>query len=153
MLQGNAINSSDEEDGAGEQLDNAAGPGVAGGKNLKNTTVMHFKRQYKSSAAMQMKRRRAGRFGRQAGYEDDEDSFSSDEDSDEEDDDGGMAMDDEFYRYDHNRVRVKGRYDIEGQFIVVMADRDVRGRCDVAGYMLDMQGQRIRDEEMADRMR
>ena len=101
-----------------------------------------------------MKRRRAGRFGRQAGYEDDEDSFSSDEDSDEDDDDGGMAfMEDEFYRIDHNRNRVRGRYDIDGQFIVVMADRDVRGRCDPAGYMLDLQGQRIRDEEMADRMR
>ena len=99
-----------------------------------------------------MKRRRAGRFGRQAGYEDGEDSFSSDEDSDEDDDDEGTAREDEFWCYDSNRIRVKGRYDIDGQFIVAMADRDVRGRCDVAGYLLDVQGQRMRNEEIANRM-
>ena len=66
LLQGNAVNSSDEDDDAAADDANFNIDGV-GGKNLKNTTVLHFKRKYKSGAAVQMKRRRAGRFGRQAG--------------------------------------------------------------------------------------
>ena len=80
LLQGNAINSSDEDD---EEMPDG-GLGVA--KTQKNTTVLHFKRKFKSGGAVQMKRKRAGRFGRQAGYDDGSDSYSSDEDSDDEND-------------------------------------------------------------------
>ena len=146
LLQGNAADSSDEE--YDERNDRADGAGK------KNATVLHFKRNFKSGAAAQTRRRRAGRFGRRAGHSDDDDDYSDDvTDGSDSDSDGGMGDDevheDEFYRYDHNNLRVNGRYDTEGFFIVDIGDRDVPGRCDKAGYMLDEYGNRIQDFDKA----
>lgn len=140
LLQGNAVNSSDEDND-----DNNDG-GL--GQNGKNTTVMHFKRKFKSGAATETRRRRAGRFGRRAGEDGGEESdvsYGSEEDSDDSDDD----VEQELFCYDTNGFRVKGVYDAEGYFIVDTADRDVSGRCDHAGYLVDGHGYRFQNLEMA----
>ena len=50
--------------------------------------MLHFKRNFKSGAAADARRRRAGRFGKRIGMSDsDEDSQASDEPSSEEDND------------------------------------------------------------------
>ena len=81
LLQGNAVNSSDEDN---DDLNEGSG------KNGKNTTVLHFKRKFKSGAATDTRRRRAGRFGRRAGQDDGDDSdasYGSEGNSDDSDDD------------------------------------------------------------------
>ena len=69
------MNSSDEEDNNPENF----------AENSKQT-VLHFKRKFKSGAAADLKRRRAGRFGRQAGEagDDEESELSCDSDASSE---------------------------------------------------------------------
>lgn len=107
--------------------------------------MLHFKRNFKSGAAADARRRRAGRFGKRIGMSDsDEDSQASDEPSSDEDyDDDDQQCDDDFFRYDAEGHRVSGRYTTEGYFMVEVRDRDVRGRCDNAGFMLDDYGSRV----------
>ena len=101
-MEGNVVNSSDEE--LGDE-------GVGG--SLKNSTVLHFRRKPK-------------------------------------DDEG--PSEDEFYRYDSDGKRVNGHYDAEGFFIVDINDRDVAGRCNSAGFMLDEQGRHVQDFMMGERI-
>ena len=139
LLHGNAVNSSDEDDGAKNEF-------AGGSKSSK--TVMHFKRKTKSGAAAQIKRQRAGRFGRKLGEagglsDETDSSYASGEDSEDSFDGEDGPREDEYYCIDAQGYRVNGRYDTEGYFIVDVSDRDVPGRCDAAGYLLDGQGYRV----------
>ena len=49
-------------------------------------------------------------------------------------------QEDEFYAYDANSYRVNGRYDGNGWFLVDAAERDIPGRCDSDGYLLNYIG-------------
>ena len=124
-------------------------------QNGGKTTVLHFTRNFKSGAAADARRRRAGRFGKRAGMDStDSDDFDSDEESSDDDSDDGMGppREDEFYKYDHNGFRVLGRYTPEGHFIVEVGDRNVRGRCDKAGFLLNAYGEKEEDLEMGERI-
>ena len=159
LIDKNMVNSSDEEDedrnrdnAYMKDVDPAGGAGAQGGK----TTVLHFKRNFKSGAAADARRRRAGRFGKRAGMDDsDSDSQDSDDESSEEEyqDEMDMPREEEFYRYDASGFRVSGRYTTEGHFIVEVCDRNVKGRCDKAGFLLNAFGEREQDLEMGDRIR
>lgn len=67
LIDGNEVNSSDDEDVPADGI-----------KSGKTSTVLHFKRKFKSSVANETRRRRAGRFGRRMG----DSGSSSDEGSD-----------------------------------------------------------------------
>ena len=77
--------------------------------------------------------------------DDEESELSCDSDASSEysDDEDNVPREDEFYRIDQHGNRENGQYDTEGQFMVDINDRDVHGRCDRAGFLLDAQGMRV----------
>lgn len=108
---------------------------------------------------MDVRRRRAGRWGKMAGMDDGDGSDEDDPDADEwesssEDEEFAQEpSEDEFFRNDHNGYLVQGQYTTEGFFLVEVRDRGFPGRCDKQGFMLDEQGVRIQDFDMGDRVK
>ena len=154
LVDGKADNSSDEEaQRAGAYPDQVVGqkdPKASGGAR---GAVLHFKRTQKQQTALDIRRRRAGRYGQQGiefGGSDDESSGFEDESSDDE---SLAPTDDEFFCHDRNGKLVNGQYTTEGFFLVEVKDRGVAGRCDIAGFLLDEQGVRVQDLEMGERVR
>ena len=60
-------------------------------------------------------------------------------------------LEDEFYCYDGQGVRVNGRYDANGWFVVNPEERQT-GRSDVDGYILSYNGQRHFNSQMQERL-
>ena len=60
------------------------------------------------------------------------------------------AMDDEFYATDANKVKVNGKYDRRGRFIVDVLERSPE-RCDEDGYLIDADGKIVRNNEIKER--
>ena len=60
------------------------------------------------------------------------------------------AMDDEFYAVDANKVKVNGKYDRRGRFIVDVLERTPE-RCDEDGYLIDAEGKIVRNVEIKER--
>ena len=62
-------------------------------------------------------------------------------------------QEDEVYRIDDNGETVNGHYNDDGYFIVDVHMRNVPGRTDKDGFMMDKNGKRIADDVIRDRLR
>ena len=60
------------------------------------------------------------------------------------------AMDDEFYAVDASKVKVNGKYDRRGRFIVDVLER-TEERNDEEGYLIDAEGKVVRNVEIKER--
>lgn len=155
FVDGNAVNSSDEEDNDIVRVGSDQKDGQKGGKSGAGT-VLHFKRKFNQGAAADVRRRRAGRWGKQAGMEDedsDEEGGDEWESSSEDEEFSAEPSEDEYFRYDHNGYLVQGQYTTEGYFMVEVRDRSFPGRCDPQAFMLDEYGVRIQDFNMGDKVK
>ena len=61
-------------------------------------------------------------------------------------------QEDEFYAYDFEGTRVNGRFDGNGLFLVDPEERNVEGRCDSEGYLLDQYGNRVYSYQIKERL-
>lgn len=61
-------------------------------------------------------------------------------------------QEDELFACDAQGVRVNGRFDANGWFIVDASERSVKGRCDSEGYLLDFRGIRVFVQAMKERL-
>lgn len=64
-----------------------------------------------------------------------------------------VAREDEFSALDKDQIEVEGVYDGEGRFIVGSRDRNVEGRCNRSGFLLDSRGNVIRNTTIKKRLR